>query len=78
MGEVSDPDINIELLRDIRAVFDQENATFIRSTELATKLAALDSRPWGDWKKGKAITTRGVADRLLLFGIYRRYPCGAA
>ena len=72
MGEVSDPDINIELLRDIRAVFDQENATFIRSTELVTKLAALDSRPWGDWKKGKAITTRAVADRLKKFGIVPR------
>ena len=69
MGEVSDDDINVELLHDIRTVFDDTSATFIGSTELVAKLADLDSRPWGDWKKGKAITTRAVADRLRTFGI---------
>ena len=53
MGEVSGDDINVELLHDIRTVFDDTNATFIGSTELVSKLAELDSRPWGDWKKGR-------------------------
>ena len=69
MGEGADEDINVELLHDIRTVFDDISATFIGSTELVGKLADLDSRPWGDWKKGKAITTRAVADRLKAFGI---------
>ena len=69
MGEVADEDINIELLHDIYRVFDDEDATFIGSTELVGKLAELDSQPWGDWRKGKAITTRAVADRLKGFGI---------
>ncbi len=72
MGEVSDEDINIELLHDIYRVFEDEGTTFIGSTELVGKLAALDSQPWGDWKKGKAITTRAVADRLRLFDIVPR------
>ena len=72
MGKVSDEDINIELLRDIYRVFEDEGTTFIGSTELVGKLAELDSRPWGDWKKGKAITTRAVADRLKAFGIVPR------
>ena len=72
MGEVSADDINVELLHDIRTVFDDSNATFIGSTELVSRLAELDSRPWGDWKKGKAITTRAVADRLKAFGIVPR------
>ena len=72
MGEVSDEDINIELLHDIYTVFAAEAATFISSTELVSKLAALDSRPWGDWRKGKAITTRAVAVRLKAFGIVPR------
>ena len=72
MGEVSDEDINIELLHDIYTVFEAAAATFISSTELVGKLAALDSRPWGDWKKGKAITTRAVAVRLKAFGIVPR------
>ena len=74
MGEVSDDDINVELLHDIRTVFDDISAMFIGSTELVGKLADLDSRPWGDWKKGKAITTRAVADRLKVFGIVPNPP----
>ncbi|MCH7749429.1 MAG: DUF3631 domain-containing protein, partial [Acidobacteria bacterium] len=69
MGEVSDDNINIELLHDIRRVFDEQSAVFIGSTELVGYLAKLDSRPWADWKKGRPITTRAVADRLKLFGI---------
>ena len=57
MGEVSDEYINIELLHDIRRVFDEENDTFIGSKELVGYLAKLDSRPWNDWKNGKPITT---------------------
>ena len=69
MGEESDDEIDIELLHDIYQVFEAEAAMFIGSTELVAKLAALDSRPWGDWKKGKPITTRAVADLLKPFGV---------
>jgi hypothetical protein len=67
MGSTVDQDINIELLQDIFTVFVA--ATFIKSADLVRKLAELDDRPWGDWKNGKPITTRAVADRLKAFGI---------
>ena len=60
-------DINLQLLTDAKEVFGE--SSFLSSTELADGLAALDSRPWGDWR-GKPITTRAVANRLRPFGIY--------
>ena len=72
VGVVVDEDINIELLHDIQTVFVHESATFLASRALVAKLAELDSRPWGDWKKGKPISTRAVADCLKGFGITPR------
>ena len=71
-GSVEDSDVNIELLHDIYAVFEEIGAAFILSTDLATSLAALDSRPWGEWKNGKPMTPRALADRLKTFGILPR------
>ncbi len=72
MGSVSDQDINVELLHDIFAIFAATAGTFIKSSDLAAKLAELDDRPWGDWKHGKPITARAVADWLKGFGIAPR------
>ena len=69
-GDASDgDDIAVQLLHDVRDVFNQMNTAFAPSTELVTALAAMDSRPWGDWRHGKAISTRAVADRLRPFGV---------
>src|SRR5262249_27694359 len=70
MGETpADQDINIALLHDIYLVFKEEDTpttqiTFLASKDLVSKLTAMDSRPWGDWRQGKPISTRAVADRL--------------
>jgi hypothetical protein len=69
MGSIVEPDVNVELLHDIYDVFKETGLNFMASDELAKRLAALDSRPWGDWKNGKPITTRALADRLKAFGI---------
>ena len=69
-GEATDgDDIAVQLLHDVRAVFEEADATFMSSSQLVTKLAEMDSRPWADWRHGKAITTRAVADRLRPFGV---------
>ena len=68
-GAADESDITVELLHDIRIIFDTVAATFIASKDLAEKLAALDSRPWSEWKNGKPITPRALADRLKAFGI---------
>ena len=70
VGEVTDEEINIDLLHDIHMVFDDASATFMGSTEMVEKLAKLESRPWGDWRQGKPISTRAVADRLKTFDVF--------
>ena len=69
MGSTVDQDINIDLLHDIFTVFAATTTTFIKSNDLVKKLVELDDRPWADWKHGKPITARAVADRLKPFGI---------
>lgn len=71
-GEIDDSDVNVELLRDIRTVFDADNASFVGSTELAKRLAGMSERPWADWRHGKPISPRAVADRLKQFSIVPR------
>ncbi len=69
-GDVTeDDDLSLELLHDVRQVFEDLSATFLASKVLVKTLAELDSRPWGDWRHGKPITTRAVADRLRPFGV---------
>ena len=70
VGEVTDEDVNVDLLHDIHMVFEDAGATFMGSTEMVEKLAKLESRPWGDWRQGKPISTRAVADRLKTFDVF--------
>ena len=69
MGDVSDDDINIELLTDIHAVFEDASAPFISSKDLVTQLCGMDDRPWGTWGKGKGITGHRLARMLKPFGV---------
>jgi hypothetical protein len=79
MGSANEQDVNVELLHDIFDVFQDAGVSFMPSDDLVKKLSALDSRPWGDWKNGKPITTRALADRLKAFGIEpKRNAAGTA
>lgn len=58
------------LLSDIRALFEIcPCADRIGSTNLAAELAAIEGRPWAEWRNGKPITTAGLARLLSPFGI---------
>jgi len=60
------------LLEDIRVFFDSdqgESDVRIPSNRLASYLESLEERPWPEFKKGKRITTRQIADILKQFGI---------
>jgi hypothetical protein len=79
MGSASEQDVNVELLHDIFDVFQDACVSFVPSDDLVKKLSELDSRPWGDWKNGRPISTRGLADRLKPFGIEpKRNTAGTA
>jgi putative DNA primase/helicase len=59
----------IVLLCDIFQFFGDQSVHRASSSELAVFLAGLDGRPWADWKAGKPITPRSIANLLAPFNI---------
>jgi putative DNA primase/helicase len=66
-GEEEDSAVNVELLRDIRAVFGDDDA--VRSADLVAKLIADPERPWAEWKHGRPLTQKQLGGLLRPFGI---------
>ncbi len=60
----TDDSIGPKLLRDIQAVFQDQQAERIFSDELAEALKEKKESPWCDWNRGKGLTPNGLA-RLL-------------
>ncbi|MGO2133100.1 MAG: DUF3631 domain-containing protein [Halomonas sp.] len=52
------PDIGTELLKDIKAVFDEKRFERIFSADLVEALWADGEAPWNTWNKGKPISAR--------------------
>lgn len=73
-----DEDAKVRLLRDIRSVFNACHADRISSKALAAELAALDDRPWSEWRgiendqQPRALTQGALAGLLHPFRIYPR------
>jgi hypothetical protein len=63
-----DESIAIQLLRDIRGVFDARGVDRMRGHDLMAELAAIDDSPWGNWF-GRPIAGQAVAKILKPFGI---------
>jgi putative DNA primase/helicase len=55
-GEQQDGAIGVELLRDIRSTFGDDDV--IRSSDLVAKLTADAERPWAEWKHGCPLTQK--------------------
>jgi putative DNA primase/helicase len=66
-GEESDGAVNVELLKDIRTAFGDDEE--IRSADLVEKLAADKERPWADWKHGRPLSQKQLGGLLSHFGI---------
>jgi len=60
------PSLGIVLLRDLRTIFGQRDAT--SSADLIGQLTALDESPWGDLR-GKPIDVRGLSRRLAKYNV---------
>ncbi|MGB5939866.1 MAG: DUF3631 domain-containing protein [Rhodanobacter sp.] len=67
--EEETPSIGVELLRDIKTVFDERGASRIASKELLRALTDDEETPWSTWNRGKPLTVRQLAARLSDFGI---------
>jgi putative DNA primase/helicase len=57
------------LLTDIRAIFAERGVDRMPSGLLVNALAAVEGRPWAEWKKGKPITQNGLAALLKPFKV---------
>jgi putative DNA primase/helicase len=66
-GGEQDGAIGVELLRDIRFAFGDDDV--IRSSDLVAKLTADPERPWAEWKHGRPLTQKQLAGLLALFHI---------
>jgi hypothetical protein len=66
-GEEQDGAIGVELLRDIRSAFGEDDV--IRSSDLVAKLTADPERPWAEWKHGRPLTQKHLAGLLAPFHI---------
>jgi hypothetical protein len=78
IGTITEQEAGIELLGDIFDVFADTKATFISSTELVSRLRALESRPWAGSIKGRAISTHALAAMLVEFRIFPgKNPAGS-
>lgn len=58
------------MIQDIKDIFDHSFVPKIGSLDLVNKLVALEHRPWSEWKNGRPITQRQLAELLAPFGIY--------
>jgi putative DNA primase/helicase len=66
-GEQQDRAIGVELLKDIRATFGDDDV--IRSGDLIARLTADPERPWAEWKHGRPLTQKQLAGLLAPFRI---------
>lgn len=57
------------LLRDVAEIFETKRQAGIGSTDLLNALCALEESPWSEWRGGRPISTRGIAELLRPYGI---------
>lgn len=60
--------IGVMLLADIKDVFESRKVDKIFTEDLLFDLHAMEERPWPEWNRGKAITSRQMARHLKPFG----------
>lgn len=60
------------LLWDLSEIFDESGTSRLTSTEIVSRLARMEDRPWPDWRNGRPLSTSGLAKLLKPFGIVPR------
>jgi hypothetical protein len=68
-NRVSEQSAGIMLLEDICLYFQSQEKRRVSSSALSMFLKSLDGRPWHEWKGGKAITQKAIANLLAPFDI---------
>lgn len=68
----ADDSLGVQLLADIRQIFEETKAERLSSRELVARLTALEGSPWEDISRGKALTPTMLARYLKGFEIEPR------
>lgn len=63
------PSIGVELLADVKAIFDQKSTTKLFSADLLLALTEDEEAPWATWNRGKPMSARQLSAKLGEFGI---------
>jgi hypothetical protein len=62
-----DSSVTVQLLSDIRAIFEREGTDRLSSEKLAQELAKLEEAPWSEWKNGRPLTKTQLSRQLTKF-----------
>jgi hypothetical protein len=62
-------DARVQLLADVRGVFEEQHADKLASERIVARLVELETRPWAEWQRGKPLTATGLAKLLKPFAI---------
>ena len=65
----------VELLQDIKAMFDRSDDDYVTSKDVVVQLTADLEKRWAEWSRGRAITEKGVAGLLREYRIISK-PVG--
>ena len=71
-GDADDTSLSVQLIADIRRVFQAKDVDRLSSKELCSELQKMEDRPWEDWNDGSGITQSQLAKRLNPFDISPR------
>lgn len=71
-GDEEDESAGVQLLRDVRGVFDKREDDRISTGDLLSALTGLEESPWSEWHKGSPITQRGISKLLKRYLIKAR------
>ena len=69
MLDVSEDEIGMMLLENIRDIFESNGAERMFSDDLVEALKEKSERPWCDWNRGKGLTQNGLAKLLNPFSV---------
>jgi len=61
--------IGVELLADIKEVFEHKRCDKITTADLITELCSDDEKSWNTYNRGKQVSPRQIANRLRDYGI---------
>lgn len=63
------PSVGVLLLQDIRTVFSESDRDKMPTADILSALNRMDESPWASIRRGEALDSRGLANRLSKYGI---------